>query len=176
MFIKQYVKPGQLVIDATAGKGKDTLMLCRLVGNTGRVIAMDIQTEAISQTKNLLEAEGCLDIARLYVDSHSNMSQYASPNSVDCIVFNFGWLPGGNHNIFTRKETSISAISQGLELLKPGGIMSLTVYYGRNNGYEERDAILEYLKTIDDTKYTVMVLDFPNRKKDPPFPVFIIKD
>ena len=175
-FISQYVKPGDLVIDATAGKGKDTLMLCKLVGNTGKVIAMDIQKAAILQTKALLESEGMDHVAELYIDSHSNMQKYAEAGSVNCIVFNFGWLPGGDHNIFTHKETSIEAIEQGLKLLKSGGIMSLTVYYGRNNGYEERDAILDYLKTIDDTKYTVMVLDFANRKNDPPFPVFIIKD
>ena len=175
-FIGEHVKPGQLVIDATAGKGKDTLMLCKLVGDSGKVIAMDIQEAAITQTKELLVTEGWDHVAELHLDSHSNMSKYAEPGSVDCIVFNFGWLPGGDHNVFTHKETNIEAIEQGLTLLKSGGIMSLTVYYGRNNGYEERDAILDYLTTIDDTKYTVMVLNFTNRKNDPPFPVFIIKD
>ena len=54
--------------------------------------------------------------------------------------------------------------------------MSLCVYYGRNNGYEERDAILGYVKALDHRKYTVMVVDFTNRINDPPIPVFIIKE
>lgn len=28
--------------------------------------------------------------------------------------------------------------------------MSLCIYYGRDCGYEERDALLEFLETIDD--------------------------
>jgi hypothetical protein len=92
------------------------------------------------------------------------------------VVFNFGWLPGGDHNVFTRKESSLEAIEKGLACLKPGGIMSLCIYYGRNNGYEERDAILEYVRNLDHRAYTVMVVDFANRINDPPIPVFIVKE
>jgi len=78
--------------------------------------------------------------------------------------------------VFTQKESSVAAIEQGLNCLKPGGIMSLCIYYGRNNGYEERDAILEYVRSLDHRKYTVMVVDFANRINDPPIPVFIVKE
>jgi len=91
-------------------------------------------------------------------------------------VFNFGWLPGGNHKIFTQPATSIAAIEQGLKLLKQGGIMSLCIYYGGESGFQERDALLEYLKTIDNRAYTVLVTQFYNRPNNPPIPVFITKD
>ena len=123
-----------------------------------------------------LENAGYGDIAEVILDSHANMFNYAEPESIDGIVFNFGWLPGGSHDIFTRKDSSIAAIEQSLSLLKPGGFMSLCVYYGRNNGYEERDAILDYIKTIDNRMFTVLRIDFPNRHNDPPFPIFIRKD
>lgn len=96
--------------------------------------------------------------------------------SADCVVFNFGWLPGGSHDIFTQKDSSLTAIRKGLDCLKPGGIMSLCIYYGRNNGYGERDAILDYVRTLDHRLYTVMVVDFANRIHDPPIPVFIVKE
>ena len=54
--------------------------------------------------------------------------------------------------------------------------MSLCIYYGRNNGYEERDAILEYVRQLDHRAYTVLVVEFANRINDPPIPVFIIKE
>ena len=54
--------------------------------------------------------------------------------------------------------------------------MSLCIYYGRNNGYGERDAILDYVRTLDHRLYTVMVVDFANRIHDPPIPVFIVKE
>ena len=174
-FIKENVKPGDFCIDATAGRGKDTAFLCSLAGETGRVVALDIQQDAVESTQRLLEEKGFTQTASVFLDSHANIKAYAAPESVDCIVFNFGWLPGGSHDIFTAADTSIEAIKCGLELLKPGGVMSLCIYYGRNNGYGERDAILEYLKTLDYSLYTVIVHNFWNRVNDPAIPVFIIK-
>ena len=42
---------GDTTIDATAGNGHDTLMLARLVGESGRVIAFDVQSDAIIATR-----------------------------------------------------------------------------------------------------------------------------
>ena len=56
--LRQTVRPGAVCIDATAGKGRDTALLCRLAGETGRVLAFDIQPEAVKQTKALLAQEG----------------------------------------------------------------------------------------------------------------------
>lgn len=175
-FVSEHVKPGDFCIDATAGKGRDTAFLCELVKESGRVLAFDIQPEAVAQTKALLSEKGYDRIASVILDSHSNMAQYAEPESVACIMFNFGWLPGGNHRIFTRPETSIPAIEAALQLLKPGGVLSLCIYYGGESGYAERDALLAYLATIDNQNYTVIVNTFHNRTGDPPIPVFVYKE
>ena len=37
-FLRRTVKPGDFCIDATAGKGRDTALLCRLTGDAGRVL------------------------------------------------------------------------------------------------------------------------------------------
>ena len=42
-------------------------------------------------------------------------------------------------------------------------------------GFEERDGVLEYLSQLDDRKYFIARQDFPNKKNNPPMPVFIIK-
>lgn len=34
-FLRRTVKPGDFCIDATAGKGRDTALLCRLTGGCG---------------------------------------------------------------------------------------------------------------------------------------------
>ncbi len=173
-FIRRSVKAGDFCIDATAGRGRDTALLCELVGSTGKVLAFDVQTSAIEQTEALLRERGLR--AQVIKDSHANLEQYAAPESVDCIVFNFGRLPGGDVNIFTTAQSSIPAIEAGLRLLKRGGSMSLSIYYGGANGYAERDAILAYLKTIDDKQFSVLVGDWTNRAGDPPIPVFIWKE
>ncbi len=173
-FLRRRVQPGAFCIDATAGKGRDTALLCRLVGEQGKVLAFDIQEDAVAQTRERLAAEGLT--AEVVQDSHSNMECYAACGTVDCIVFNFGRLPGGDPNIFTTEQTSIPAIDAGLRLLKPGGVMALALYYGKENGYAERDAILAHLRTLDDRGYTVLACDWLNRRNDPPLPLFIWKD
>lgn len=135
-FWRQTVRPGAVCIDATAGKGRDTALLCRLAGETGRVLAFDIQQEAVEQTEALLEREGLR--AEVHLDSHANMARYVQPETVDCVVFNFGRLPGGDPKIMTRSESSLAAINAGLSLLCPGGVMAIALYYGGENGYEER--------------------------------------
>lgn len=173
-FLKQSVRPGAVCIDATAGRGRDTALLCRLAGPQGTVLAFDIQAEAVRQTRELLEKEGLT--AAVIQDSHANMARYAEEGTVDAIVFNFGRLPGGDPHIFTLAESSTAAIGAGLELLKPGGVMAIALYYGKENGYDERDAVLRYVRTLDDKRFSVLSCDWANRKNDPPLPIFIWKE
>ena len=173
-FLRRQVKPGAFCIDATAGKGRDTALLCRLAGAEGHVLAFDVQQEAVAQTRTLLDAQGLT--AEVVLDSHANMARYAAPESVDCIVFNFGRLPGGDPKIFTTAASSIPAIDAGLSLLRPGGIMALALYYGKENGYEEKNAVLQHLKSLNDRVFTALACDWLNRKHDPPLPIFIWKE
>ena len=174
--LDEHVQEGDICIDATAGRGHDTLHLCRLVGDSGHVTAFDIQQDAFDSTKNLLDKNGVSHRADVLLRSHSEMDELFEEETVSAITFNFGWLPRGDHNIFTKKETSIPAIEKGLRLLKNGGIMTLILYYGRETGFEERDALLEFLPTLDCTKYTVIEMPFVNRPNCPPIPILIIKD
>ncbi|MBO4494811.1 MAG: class I SAM-dependent methyltransferase [Clostridiales bacterium] len=173
--IREHVQEGDLCIDATAGRGNDTVFLSELVGPTGKVLAFDIQEDAVNSTRALLEEKGFSDRAEVFLQSHSEMGSHAQAGTVSCITFNFGWLPKGDHNIFTRKETSIPAIETGLELLADGGIMTLIIYYGRETGFEEKDALLSFFPTIDSSKYTVVEMPFVNRNNCPPIPVVIFK-
>ena len=173
--IDDNVTEGDICIDATAGRGFDTLHLCRLVGDNGHVTAFDIQQDAVDSTKSLLEENGVAHRADVLLKSHSEMDALFEEDSVSLITFNFGWLPKGDHNIFTKKETSIPAIEKGLKLLKKGGIMTLIIYYGRETGFEEKDALLEFLPTLDNRLYTVVEMPFVNRPNCPPIPIMIIK-
>ena len=173
-FLEQSVKPGSFCIDATAGKGRDTALLCRLTGDAGRVLAFDIQEAAVAQTKALLAAEGLT--AEVIRDSHANMERYAVAETVDCVVFNFGRLPGGDPSIFTRSDTSVAALEAALRLLKSGGVIAIALYYGGANGYGERDAVMTWLETLDDRKFSVLRCDWANRRNDPPVPIFIWKE
>lgn len=170
----QYIQEGGCCIDATAGRGFDTAFLCEIVGEKGEVLAFDIQEEAVNSTKALLEERGLK--ASVYLESHENMKRYKENETVDGIMFNFGYLPGGDHSICTHAESSIKAIEEGLNLLKKKGVMSLCIYHGGDTGFEEKNALMAYLKTLDTKKYTVIVSELYNRPNHPPLSVFITKD
>lgn len=173
-FLRANVRQGDTVIDATCGRGNDTKLLCELAGESGRVIGFDIQQDAINSAEKLLAENGLH--AELHLDSHANMEQYAEPDTVSCIVFNFGWLPRGSHEIFTHADSSIAALEAGLRLLKPEGWLVLCIYYGGVNGFSERDALTEYLSGLESRYYTVLQCSFPNRTGCPPFAVFVKKE
>ncbi len=175
-FLAGRVRSGDFCIDATAGNGHDTAFLCGLVGPTGRVLAFDIQPQAVENTNARLAQQGWGEVGRAILCSHDQLLQHAAPGTVDAVCFNFGWLPGGDHSVFTVPATSIPAIDAALEALRPGGALSLCLYYGGRSGYAERDAILAHLQTLDHRRYTVMVTRFENRPGDVPIPVFIIKE
>ena len=56
--IRSQAEEGGYYIDATMGKGNDTLFLCELAGEKGKVLAFDIQQEALDVTKELLKTHG----------------------------------------------------------------------------------------------------------------------
>lgn len=174
-FLKDHVRPGDLCIDATMGNGGDTELLCRLTGPSGRVLAFDIQPLALERTRSRLLKVGLPDNYRLILDSHEHLASYAGPDTVSCIAFNFGYLPGGDHSRCTHADTSIAAVEAGLSLLKKGGLISLCIYSGGDTGFEERGALLSYLACLDSQKYLVIRSDYLNRPNHPPIPVLITR-
>ena len=174
-FLEDHVQPGDVCIDATMGNGNDTVLLSKLAGEHGRVIAFDIQQMALDNTRVKMEKESCSLNYELVLDSHETMGEYADENTVSCITFNLGYLPGGDHAKATKGESSIRAIETGLALLKKKGLMTVCIYSGGDSGFEEKDAVLSYIKGLDSKKYLVIVSEYANRPNNPPIPVLIIK-
>ena len=149
--------------------------LSSLCKETGHVYAFDIQDQALAHTRQrLLDADAPQNYT-LLLESHTNMDHYVQPESVSCIVFNLGYLPGGDHTKATQASSSIEALTRSLSLLKKGGLISLCIYSGGDSGFEERDAVLSWLKNLDSHKYLVIRSDYYNRPNNPPIPVLIIR-
>ncbi len=174
-FLEDHVQPGDICIDATMGNGNDTALLSKLAGENGRVIAFDIQQLALDNTKTKLEKDNCPDNYELVLASHEMMGEYAGEGTVSCITFNLGYLPGGDHAKATKGESSIKAIEKGLLLLRKKGMMSVCIYSGGDSGFEEKEAVLSYIKALDSKKYLVIISEYANRPNNPPIPVLIIK-
>ena len=99
--LERVIGPGDTAVDATMGNGHDTLTLCRLVGPAGRVYAFDVQRDAVERTRERLRDAGMLDRASLFCLGHECMAEVVK-TPVTAVVFNLGWLPGGDHAVTTR--------------------------------------------------------------------------
>lgn len=166
----------RLLVDATCGNGGDTAFLCRLAQRSGgRVLALDIQPEACARTRARLDAAGCGGLCQIVCDSHANLVAYVAPGTADAVLFNFGWLPGAQHEIFSRAESSLAALAAALTALRPGGVLSAVLYSGETIGCGEKQAVLAWLHTLPLTQYTVLICAFGNWADTAPLPCFVLK-
>ena len=118
--LDEYIKEGDCCIDATMGKGGDTYYLCSKTGESGKVYAFDVQADALRQTREKLDKHKMN--AELILDGHEHMKEYVKEMTVSCIMFNLGYLPGGDHHLATKTNTTIQAVEAGLGMLKTGGL------------------------------------------------------
>ncbi len=175
-FLTQHLRAPQLCIDATCGNGHDTLFLAQLMPENGRLIALDIQPEAIAQTEACLSRAGILPTQyQLHCADHANLAQYAAQGTADAILFNFGWLPGADHAVFSGEDSSLPALDAALRTLKKGGILSAILYSGEGIGHAEKEAILHWMRALPLTEYTVLTCQFANWADTAPLPCFVLK-
>lgn len=172
--ILETLKDGDIAIDGTAGNGNDTLMLAQGVGENGKVYAFDIQKEALDNTYKRLVDNKLENRAILINASHDSLTKHI-PEKAAAIMFNFGYLPGGDHSIITKLESTIPAIEQGLELLQKNGVMSLMLYPGHYGGKWETDGVLTLVKNLNHKQYTVLHYNFINLAQFPPQLILIQK-
>ena len=173
-FLAARLTAPRLCIDATCGNGGDTAFLCGLsAASGGRVLGFDIQPEAIASTRARLKKQGLT--AELICDSHANLLQYVRPGTADIVMFNFGWLPGADHSVFSTADSSIPALEAALAALRTGGVLSAILYSGRVIGTDEKQSILGWLRALPLEKYTVLVCDFANWADTAPLPCLILK-
>jgi SAM-dependent methyltransferase len=171
-FLKQRVRPGDLALDATCGNGQDTLLLAQLVGEGGKVWALDVQPRAIAATKTLLEREGRLQPVELVEAGHERLSEYV-PSGLSAAVFNLGYLPGADSSLITSPENTVSALGQAASLLKPGGIITVALYTGHPGGTEEAAAVEEWGAALPPREFNVWCDRQLNRPAVAPYLVFV---
>ena len=156
---------GDTVIDATAGRGRDTCFLSALVGVSGQVWAFDIQEEACRATKAALECQNLAEQVRIICDDHAHMAAYDIPPAA-AVVFNLGWLPGSNHRIVSGEKT-VLALQAALDKLKEGGALVVVAYPGHPEGAAEYTAVLGWLTSLPQRKAKSLQINLPANKQAP---------
>jgi len=154
------------IIDATAGNGKDTLVLAEMlfpsdshshsqddiheINNDPKpqLISIDIQQRACENTLQLLEDNLDPDIVEKYINilhsSHAPMPALPK-ESVGLICYNLGYLPGADKEAFqTQMMTTVFSLADSALLIRPGGLLSVMSYPG--NGWKEHSAVNYFME------------------------------
>ncbi|MSN25255.1 MAG: methyltransferase domain-containing protein [Geobacter sp.] len=174
LLLRNFVRPGDKVVDATCGNGHDTLLLAGLVGPEGRVWGFDIQQQALVETARRLTEAGLGSRVTLLHTGHEELARnLAVP--VQVILFNLGYLPGGDRSLITRPETTMAALRQSLDLLAPGGIVALTIYPGHNGGDEERLSVDSWAAGLDPREFHSWRMGQLNVATDAPYCIIVQK-
>jgi SAM-dependent methyltransferase len=144
----EHLLPTDWVIDATCGNGKDTSKLAELVPQGG-VIALDIQEIALNRAKERLKG---VSQVHFYLQSHENFPEIARQNPIRLIVYNLGYLPGGDKSITTKTSSTLQSLKNALLLLAPKGMICITLYPGHPEGVKEQEVILTWTQEVKEEK------------------------
>ena len=169
------LRRGDLAIDATAGNGHDTVFLAEKVGDTGGVLAFDIQADAIASAQARVEAAGLADRVEFIHGSHAGLDRHARPGTVAAVVFNLGYLPGGDHAVITRREETLSALDRALSVLRAGGLLAVVCYPGHPGGDEESAAVEAWAGGLDPEGYATEIVRREGTLRPAPFLVLVKK-
>jgi len=167
---ERLLQPGDWAIDATCGGGYDTIVLAEILGKGGGVIGIDIQAEAICRTQQRLlrhAAPDKLAPLHLFEQSHETFPPLASKHPIRLIIYNLGYLPRGDKSLTTLTMSTLQSVKGGLNLVQPGGALSITCYPGHLEGAREEQALLEMLSGLPSHLWSVCSHRFFNRPAAP---------
>ncbi|CAI5522212.1 unnamed protein product [Closterium sp. Naga37s-1] len=162
------VRRGDTVVDATCGNGHDTMAMAALAlapappshgeaGSAGeevrgRVVAMDIQEEAVSRTHRLLAAGlSETQLTCLFFSSPSPLLTFPCGRWLmynRLVAFNLGYLPRAHHappntvtfptaapeGITTQPGSTVAALQGAAAATAVGGVVSVMAYVGHPGG------------------------------------------
>jgi hypothetical protein len=177
--IRDVLHPGDTAIDATVGNGHDTVFLVEQVNPSGRVFGFDSQQAAIDST--WLKVESCCctgekaslrpECLTLIHASHADMAEHIPlqyHGKISAIMFNLGYLPGGDKSIITQTDTTLTAINIAVRLLSSNGIMTILAYPGHQGGDLETDQVNNWCKQLDKDQFKINIVCSPGNKESAP--------
>jgi hypothetical protein len=169
--IKDRLHPGDIAIDATVGNGHDTLFLVEQVMPTGRVYGFDIQQAALDSTRSRCGPLSHPECLTLIHASHAFMAEKIPEQyhgKISAIMFNLGYLPGGDKNIITRTDSTLQALNNASRLLAIEGLITILAYPGHAGGNQETDQVRDWCGQLNTKLFSVNTVYSAEHKDSAP--------
>lgn len=160
-FWKLLIRPGDGAIDATCGNGHDTLFLAQICK---AVVSLDIQEKALHTAQARLAEHGLSNVRFLQMN-HATLPDTEFP--IRLIVYNLGYLPGGDKELTTLVKTTLKSVQEALIRVESEGMLSITCYPGHPEGAREEEALLAFSDRLDQNAFSVSHHTWKNRKSGP---------
>lgn len=168
-FILAHLGEGDFAVDFTMGNGHDTEFLSKTVGESGKVVAFDIQEKAICSTASRLRETGCPENWRLILASHDRAREFID-RPIKAGMFNLGYMPGsGNKALTTMRRTTLPAVERAVGMLGSDAILLVAVYPGHPEGAAEGEELSKYFSSLSRFKYCVGQFRMMNSPTSPFF-------
>ena len=138
-----------IVVDATAGNGHDTLFLSE---HAKWVYAFDVSEVAIVRTQELIKHQSNITLIH---DSHEQLSKYIKEKAHG-IMYNCGYLPNSDHKSITQTHSTLASLAEAKSILDDKGWICITVYLKHTHGAKEAEQVKQWLQdnTIIEKVYT----------------------
>lgn len=167
----EVLSDGSIAVDATLGNGHDAVHLAKHIAPTGRLFGVDLQPDAVRSSRDRLERAGWQEQATLLEGDHADLEDLLPTTvvgAVDAVMFNLGYLPGSDHSVTTRPESTVPALEQAVRLLRPGGRVTVVMYRGHPGGAAEYQAVMQWATGLDQERLEVLHYRFANQIHRPP--------
>lgn len=178
---KEHLKGGDSAIDATCGRGSDLIILANYLLIPGftlnKIFVYDIQNRALEIARMRVQNRLCseqFDQIDWNERCHSKIGSSERGWPISLIVYNFGYLPGGDKDLTTSAETTLLSLNRASELLQPMGVISAMCYPGHPAGAKEAEVVVQFAKRLSGLNWEALIyrqLDAPRA----PFLIWLIK-
>ena len=129
------LKPGARVLDAGCGPGRLTMPLAVAVGPEGQVLALDIQEEMLSLTRDKVQTAGLDNVQFI----QANLGEGKLPSE----YFDYAVMV----TVLGEIPDQASALQEIYRTLKPGGILSVTeVIFDPH--FQNQKTVIELVKAV----------------------------
>lgn len=106
------LEQGMTVVDFGAGTGHYALAAAKLVGESGRVYAVDVQKDLLAKIKSEAEKSGLSNLEIIWTDIEKLESTRLADNSVDKTIIS---------NVLFQLEVKETIAREAMRILKKGG-------------------------------------------------------
>ncbi|MCI5837228.1 MAG: class I SAM-dependent methyltransferase [Veillonellaceae bacterium] len=174
LLLREVLTGAKVAVDATCGNGHDAAYLLTHGKQLEELWCCDLQETAVAATRVRLATLPGNEKVHYHAGDHAAFLANFSGRP-DVCIYNLGYLPGGDHALHTRAETTLAALKTSLAILAPQGVVSVTAYPGTPAGEEEYLAVRDFVRQLPQREFEVLESQFVNQVNRPPRLIYIEK-